>query len=130
MADLYIYYDSFTGNDYIDCYCSRWDTNNYEIVIETWIKKTDLQTLRDNITPNAVGELYNILGRPKYYDKTWSSENTLKLKPNSNSSTSNLNNMRREKLIYVKNITDSPIKGANGWFNVKIEGYVSGSTDL
>jgi len=125
--DLLIYYDSLSDHDYINCWCSRWDVQNYNVVMETWLKKSDLQTLRENITPQAVGELYTILGRPKYYDSTWSGENTIKLVPISDEQ---LAKMRGEKLIYVKNISDSPVKGPSGWLNVKIEGMISGTGAL
>jgi len=123
-GDLIIYYDSL-NIDYIDCKCSRWDVDNYNIVLETWLTKSQLQTLRDNIRPGATDELYKLLGRPKYVDKTWTGDNTLRIVPNPAGS-STLNKMRNEKLIFVKNISDSPIKGDSGWINVKIEGYISG----
>jgi len=123
--DLQIFYGDQGMSDYIDCDCSRWDVQNYNIIVETWMKKSDLQTLRDNITPQAVGELYNILGRPRFYDKTWTGGNTLKLRPNMYSN-SKLDRSRDDKIIYVKNITDSPLPGDNEWINVKIEGYISG----
>lgn len=114
----------------IDCRCSRWDVQDYSIIIETWLKKSDLQSLRNSITPGAVGELYKILGKPRYYDQTWSGDNTIKLTPDS-TSYSNLYNMRDgDTLIFVKNITDSPLDGASGWMNVKIEGYISGQGAL
>ena len=126
---LQIYYSSMSNEDFIDCDCSRWDVNDYGITIEVWLKKSDLQILRRNITPGAVDELYTILGRPTYYDKTWTGNNTLKLLPNIHND-SNLKDMREETIIYVKNISDSPIAGASGYINVKIEGYLSGSQRL
>lgn len=131
--DLAIYYDSLTGNDFIDCRCSRWDVSNYSVIVETWLKETDLQTLRANITPGAVGELYTILGRPKYYDATWAGNNTLRLLPTPSSNKMNnstLRNMRDETLIYVKNTTTNPVGADSGWINIKIEGVVSGTSDL
>ena len=77
VSDLLIYYDSLTGNDVISCRCSRWDTDNYSFIIETWLKKDDLNTLISNITPGATDELYNILSKPTYYDKTWQGQNIL-----------------------------------------------------
>lgn len=125
-GDIYIYY---SGSSYIECDCSRYDISNYSVTIETWLKKSDLQTLRSNITPGAVGELYKVLGRPTYYDKTWTKDNTLRITPQS-ASDSSLHDMRNEKVIYVKNMSDSPIYGPSGWLNVKIEGYISGSQTL
>lgn len=128
--DLAIFYDSLAGNDYIDCRCSRWDVQNYSIIVETWLKKDDLQTLRSNITPGAVGELYTILGRPRYYDGTWAGDNTLRLFPTPSSNEmpgSTLHEMRSEKLIFVKNITEHPLEASSGWTEVKIEGMISGT---
>ena len=123
--DLNIYYSSLSSPHYINCWCSRWSTDNYAITLETWLTKSQLQTLRSNITPGAADELYTILGKPTFYDATWQGQNTIRLEPTGDSST--LSNMRNEKLIYVKNITDSPLEGANGYLQVKIEGYISGS---
>jgi len=125
--DLRIYYGNQTESSVICCFCSRWDVQNYSVVIETWLKKSDLQTLRDNITPQAVGELFTILGRPLYYDKTWSAKNTIRVAPVSDTQ---LSLMRDETIAYVKSITDSPIEGDQRWINVKIEGMISGSGDL
>jgi len=113
---------------YFDCFSKRWDVNNYDITYETFLKQTTLNILRDNIKPGAAGELYKILGRPKYYDKTWTHNNSIRIEPSG--SISNLKYMRSEKYLYVKNISDSPVEGESGWLNVKIEGYISGSGGL
>jgi len=126
-GDLLIYYPPITDYNWIDCWCSRWDYDNYSIKVETWLKKDALKDLRDNIVPGAVDELYNVLGKPFYYDKTWTASNTVRLRPNP-SSNSSLKEMRNEKLIFVKNITSTPIKGNSLWINCKIEGYVSGGS--
>jgi len=128
--DLTIYYKPFNAGHYIDCFCSRWDVQNYQVIIETWMNGDDVKRLREHIVPGATGELYTILGRPKYYDKTWDTSNTLWLSSNNNQN-STLGTMRpSNKLIYVKNISDSPVKGPSGWISCKIEGYISGSGDL
>lgn len=131
--DLAIYYGSLTGDDYIDGRCSRWDTQNYNIIIETWLKENDINTLKNNITPGAVGELYRILGRPLFYDKTWAGGNTLRFYPTPSSALSKNSNLyinRRETIGYVKNITTHPIPGPQEWIEVKLECAVSGSGDL
>ena len=126
--DLAIYYDSLAGDDFIDCRCSRWDVSNYDVTVETWLKYNDLRLLLENVRPGAVGELYNILGRPRYYDRSWRGANTLRLLPTPSSSTmsrSTLRKMRKETLIYPKNITTSPVKDTE-WVSIKIEGSISG----
>ena len=122
-GDLYISGSSFS----VGGWCSRWDVQNYSLVVETWLNKSNLQTIRDNITPGAVGELYTILGRPRYYDSTWQGNNTITLYPNQSQK---LSNMRKKTTAYVKNISDTPIDGASGWLNVKIECMISGTGAL
>jgi len=112
----------------INCGCSRWDIQNYNMVIETWLKKADLDNLRDSVKPGAFGTLYTILGRPHFYDKTWSASNTLRIIPVD--CVSNINLMRSEKTMIIKNITEHPIAGASGWIEIKLEGVLSGSQDL
>ena len=124
--DLLIYYNTLTGSDYICCWCSRWDINNYDVIIETWLTKTQLSTLRSNVVPGAIGELHIATIGESYYDSTWEGKNTLKLTLNP-ISTSNLKNMRNETTIYVKSINTSPVEGTNGYINTKIEGKTRGS---
>lgn len=129
--DMAIYYGSGLDSNFIDCKCSRWDVSNYSVVIGTWVNKTQAQNLRSNITPSAVGELYKVLGRPTYYDKTWSEANTLRILPTLSSNfmnNSTLKEMRDETLLYVKNYTEHIIN--ENWVEIKIEGYVSGSQSL
>ena len=136
FGDLLIYYD---GSNFIDCWCSRWDVQNYNIIIETWLRKSDANTLQDNIVPGAVGELYTILGRPTYYDKTWSAGNTITFKPNkytkkvgsnlSGDNQSTLDKMRNETVVYVKNITTHPL-GNCDWIETKLECSISGNQSL
>lgn len=126
-GDLNIYYSSLADPHYINCWCTRWDETNWDIIIETFLDKSSVQTLINNTTPGAVGELYEVLGSRVYYDKTWEGNNTLKFSPNSGCKVSTLKDMREDKIVYVKNLTTSPIEGANGLINVKIEAIKSGS---
>jgi len=129
--DLAIYYGNMGSEDFLDCRCSRYDISNYDIIVETWLKKSNLQTLLNNVKPGAVKELYTILGKPFYYDSTWSSENTLKILPTPSSAHMNesaLKYMRNEKLIYVSNITTHPVN--ENWTEIKIEGKISGNVAL
>lgn len=109
------------------CRCSRWDVANYKFVVETWLTKSQLTDLEASMTPGAVGELYRILGKPMYYDGTWSKANTLTFSPTGNS---NLQYMARETTGYVKNVTTRVLDGDAGWISVKIECNMSGSGAL
>ena len=122
-SDLRIYY---SGNAYVSGMCSRWDCDNYSMVFEIWLKKAPLQALQDNIRPGAVKELKRVIYSPKFYDSTWQGKNTLRLKPVVGTE---LYRMRgREKIIYPKNIGSSPLPGASGWLEVKVEGSISGAS--
>ena len=123
MSDLNISSNAFS----INCFCSRWDTDNYSTILETWLNKSDCKTLRDNIVPGAVGELYSVLGKSYYYDMTWDSSNTITVEPKPGSK---LSKMRTSKTIYPKNITTSVVKGPSTWNYVKIEGFLSGNQSL
>jgi hypothetical protein len=120
--DLYIYYDS---THYVSGMCSRWDAQNYSIIVEMWLKKGAFNDLNDNIRPGAVKELYKILGKPKYVDTSWTGDNTLKLSPVAGTK---LFKMRRQTLIYPKSITSIPINGPSKFINVKIEGFTSSNS--
>jgi hypothetical protein len=131
INDLIIFYGPTLSDYYLDVMCSRWDVQDYSHIVQTWIKKADVQNLMDNIRPGAVGELYNILGKPKYYDKTWTGSNTIRLLPAPSSQQMNdstLKYMRPETLIYVKNVTEHPIEGKSGWIEIKLEGYASSNS--
>jgi len=125
--DLKIYYDSLTGSDYITGYTTGWVVDNYNMSVTTWTKKANLAIILSNTVPGAVGELYSILGRPTYYDKTWQGDNTLKFSPITASCNSTMKTMRREIIAYVKNITTRSIEGIDGWIEIKLDCYVSGS---
>ena len=130
--DLAIYYGSDLNTNFIDCRCSRWDVQNYSIIVETWIKKSSIQNLRNNIVPGAVGELYTILGKPLYYDQTWEGNNTIRLYPTPSSNymdNSTLKEMRRDTIVYVKNYTEHPIPNTD-WVEIKIEALISGSQQV
>lgn len=122
-GDFRIHYGDFAENYYLDCNCSRWDQQNKTITIETWLTKSQLQTLRNNVVPGAVRMLYKVLDDPIYYDTTWEGNNTLKIVP----SQSSLDIMKNTKLMIVKTIQDSPISGPSGYLSVKISGYISGA---
>jgi len=132
--DLAIFYGNLDINsgNFVEGGCSRWDVDNYSVTVSSWIKKEEVDNLRLNILPGAVGELYKILGRPKYYDKSWQGYNTVRLYPTLSSQImngSNLKNMRSDTIIYVKNYTEHTIDNSD-WIEIKLEGYVSGTTHI
>jgi len=142
-GDLLIYYTTDIGGEnpnYIECWCSRWDASDYSITVETWIKKDDINALRNAIRPGAVGELYSILGKPKFYDKSWTYANTLTFVPLQYTKKvkdeeweepfegSNLKYMRDKRTVYVKNYSEHPIVGPSQFIEIKIEAQISGGT--
>ena len=130
--DLAIFYDDLDidGYNYVEGRCSRWDVDNYSVIVETWLNKDSFSNLLNNITPGATKDLYTILGRPNYYDTTWQGNNTIRLYPTPDSQkmpNSKLKELRRDTICYVKNITSGHVPGMDKWVRIKIEGYISGS---
>lgn len=121
MTDLCI-----SGSDCsIDCYNTRWTSDDYLITIETFITKSDLQSLEDSVVPGAVDVMYNLMGRDMYHDSTFQGNNTIVLTPQSN--VGKLSNMRSEKVIFIKHLISEPITGPSGYLSIRLEGYLSGS---
>lgn len=123
MDNFKIYYDSLDSPDLITSDCLRWDVQNYSVIVETILTKSQLNILRDNITPGATDRLYTILGQPTFVDRTWTGDNTIRI----SSDKSNLQNMRSDRILYVKSITDTPQGGGSRKLLVKLECYISGS---
>lgn len=65
-----IYYSSLSAPHYIDATCTRLEVANYSVIFETILTKDQRDVLYNHITPGAVATLYQILGKPKYYDAT------------------------------------------------------------
>jgi hypothetical protein len=126
-GDISIYYNSMIGDEFIPCNCSSWDSNDQTLTLITWMNKSDATTLRDNIVPGAVGQLYQILGKPHYYDKTWEGGNTIFVVPNV-SSTSNIKNKYNSTVMYVKDFAVTPIENNKTYLQIKISGYISSNT--
>ena len=103
-------------NNYIDCWCTRFDEDNWGGTIETFMGSGSRNFLFNNVTPGAVRELYNILGTPKFIDTTYESGNTLIISPISGYG---LSSLREERTVAVKSISDTFINWEK--FNVKIE---------
>ena len=113
----------------IPCACSRFTVDNYSITIETWLKKSDVQKIRNNVMPGATRDMCNILGLPHFFDTTFTRDNTLRLIPNV-SFGSNLPYMRGEKTVFCKSIQTNPLSGDKGWISCKMEFFVSGTSEL
>ena len=118
LNDMRIY---VSGGAYIDCACSRWDQDNYSLIVEAFLNKSQRDLLRSKIKPGAVAELYQLLGRSVYYDTSFGS-NTIRIVPISGTQ---LYNMHSEKTIYVKRYSER-ITDSND-FHIKIEAFISGS---
>lgn len=110
--NIEIYNDSFTSLSW----CSRWDEENWSVIIEIIADREARDAIRQHITPGAVAELYNILGEPRYIDTTYSSGNTIWLKGRRG-----LFNLRDPTKIAVKNYSEKMLP--DGRFLIKLEGY-------
>jgi len=108
--NLRIYSSAFSSN----LWCTRWDEDNWRIIIEAIADKTTRDNIRNNIVPGAVAELYNILGKPQFVDTTYSSGNTITLLPKRM-----LSNLRDEVTVAVKSYSETMIR----WdmFRIKLE---------
>ena len=113
---IYVSCNSYP-NHYIDCWCTRWDEDNWGVTFETFLGSGARNFLFDNVTPQAVIELYNILGTPTNIDLTFESGNTLIVEPISNYG---LSSLRQKRTIGVKNISDTFIN--KNYFGIKVEG--------
>ena len=120
MADGTIYISGCSTNTcYIKTWCTDWVVSNYATTISTVLNTSDKDTLLSSVTPGAVREQYNILGKPVYIDTTYSSGNTLLITPVAGT---NLASLRDSMKIAVKSISITPIKGTSEKFDIKIEG--------
>ena len=129
LYDLAIFYGDLQ-NTYVEGRCSRWDVQDYNIIVGTWIKKDELAALKENIRPGAVREFKRVITSPKFYDSSWKGYNTLRFYPVPSSqkmSDSNLYRMRKNTIAYVKNITEHPITNTE-WIELKLECCISGGT--
>jgi len=106
----------YSGSSYFYFYPTRWDEDNWSVVVETFLTDVHRDLLFANVVPGAVAELYNILGRPKYIDTTYNSGNTLIIVPY----LSSISGLRKTRRIAVKSISDTFINPST--YRVKIEG--------
>jgi len=116
-----IYYSSLSIPHYIDATCTRLEISNYSVIFETILDKNQRDKLYNHITPGAVSTLYQILGKPVFYDTTLRGLNTIMLAPIAGT---RINDAYDNIILYVKNYSEF-IDPANN-FHIKIEGYISG----
>jgi len=123
MTDLKIYYSCQNGlTHYIECWSSEFSYSNKSITVETYTTKTNFENLYNNILPGAVRENFIPGYGQEYYDATWEMENTIKLEPTS----TNMSNMRKDVICYVKSIRSEPVEGAGGYLHIKMDCVISG----
>jgi len=101
----------------IRCWNSRWDEDNYNVIMETFVDACDRNFLFRNVTPGAYRELYKILGKPTFIDTTYSSGNTLILEPIYGYG---LSSLREKRTVAVRNISDTFVTPNK--FGIKVEG--------
>jgi len=111
----------------INCYTNRWDTSNLGGILETWLTKSEVTDLRNSITPGAVGSFKMVIDNPRNYDATWQGNNTLKI---STLDRNNLQYMKNDVVCFVKNISDTPVKGPCGYLDTKIEYVLSSNQEI
>ena len=104
-------------NNKVNCWCSRWDRDGWNVMIECIMTASQRNNIFNNVVPGAVRELMTILGEPTYIDTTYSSGNTLRVE-----SSGSTTNYWDNTTIAVKNISDTFINREK--FNVKIEGKI------
>lgn len=119
MNNLRIYY---SGSAYFNCPCSRWDVENYSIIVEIILDKDKRDKLYNNIRPGAVKELFRILGRPVYYDTSFG-KNLIKLAPISGT---RLYLMHSPQDVYVRSYSETILNSND--YAVKLECLPSGSS--
>jgi len=106
-------------NNYIDCWCTRWDEGNWDLTFETFLGSGARDFLFSNVTPGATSEMYNILGTPHYIDSTYSSGNSIICSPIGGTG---LSGLRQQRTIAVKSISDKFIN--KDMFGIKVEGVL------
>ena len=119
---LRIFMHSSNSSVYIDCWCTRWTEDNFNVTIETFLGSANRNLLASNITPGIIRELKSILGKPWVLDGTFSNRNTLFLQPISGYG---LSGVRCGREVVVKNFSDSiilPKPRSGGKINGKLNG--------
>lgn len=114
---LKIYMPSSTSQTYIKCWCTRWDEDNYNITLETFLGSANRNLLFSHVVPGGYRELKNILGYPWIMDITYPrNSNTLWLEPQYGYG---ISSVRCGRSVVCKNISDNFI--TPDYFHIKLE---------
>ena len=114
---LRIYMPSAGATNFIQCWCTRFDEDNYNVTVETFLGSANRNLLFSHIIPGAYRQLNNILGYPWVMDITYPrNSNTLWLEPQSGYG---LSSMRIGRSVVIKSASDTFINP--DYFNVKLE---------
>jgi len=113
---LRIFMHSSTSATYIDCNCTRWDEDGYNIICETYLGSANRNLLASNITPGLVRELKSVLGKPWVLDGSFRNRNTIFLCPISGYG---LSGVRKGREVVVKNFSDQIIHP--NYYSIKLE---------
>ena len=112
---IYVSCNNYPSN-YIDCWATRFDEGNWDVTFETFMGSGARNFLFDNVIPQAISEMYNILGTPHYVDTTFSSGNTIILEPQDDYG---LSGLREKRTVAIKSISDRFI--SPNYFSIKVE---------
>ena len=111
----------YSGNSFptyfINAPISRWDEDNWDVIIETFLTSSNRDTLFAHVQPGIYSEKTNQLGWTIITDTTYNSGNTLIIEPQHPFGVSSL---RESRTIVVTNISDGFITPR--YFGIKIEG--------
>ena len=114
---LRIYMPSEQAANYIDCWCTRWDEDNYNITIETFLGSANRNLLFSHMIPGGYSEKRNLLGWIWVRDITYPrNSNTLWLEPQNSYG---ISSVRTGRSVVVKSASDTVI--TPDYFNVKLE---------
>lgn len=127
--NMTIYYSGTVYPTYsIDCWCTRWDEGDYDVILETFMTSSGRNALFAHVRPGAYIDLMegNPLGMHYFRDTTYSkSANTLIIEPMSGY---NLSGIRQSRTIAVKSISDTFLTWDK--FQIKVEGIRTGKHGL
>ena len=114
-----------TDRKSIEFICTGWKEKDFKIAIEGVVSREQLDALNDSIVPGAVGEMYKLFGRPRYFDKTWDGENTVEVIP-IRMINSGLWKAKYSFVGYPETLSFSPVEANDNFYDIKVNFAVSG----